>query len=511
MWMISDGDVSCQSYSYHKRVRSTDSGNSQETKRHKMAKSGSPAGSLFSAVADEEVSSAGSPFSGEEMDDMEKTGCLGNSQISSPPTRSASPAGSLFSAASDEDAGSLFSAASDEDRNDVSSAGSLFSGEEMNDAYQQLFTPAEPALKNSAVQRRPAMSQRRLDNPPAWHALPQCTSQSHPHPHLPLAFAEYLNECSAQLDGAASSSSCPLLNFFQLTWQNSLNALYCPTHNRLLPGDYVWQHIARHHKARHSGIRISSLLEAFLGHLKGCHPIIVNQSTKDLKKILPCSLDYPLSSNSGSIGQRYKCPVPSCSSWISVNNGKGAQRAEYMKHLKKHNLSNKEHEMAIQAFQPQWTEMVQIAGGKSCMGKGGDIHWFLLPNYVPGYNGGQLKDSRGVFESNPAATASELWPMKIGWCDELERIAKCLALPLAEVIIILQDLAQPPSLDLLRKCDDDDDVAQSIEHGLIQSNKLSLKYFSEGVQWVGKKFGGFGFLFPDDRYVYVLFDSMDFV
>jgi hypothetical protein len=174
-----------------------------------------------------------------------------------------------------------------------------------------------------------------------------------------------------------------------------------------------------------------------------------------------------------------------------------------VKHIKNaHNLNSKEYETAIQV-QPQWTEMVQIAGGKSRKGKGGDIHWFLLPYYAPNYDGARPESGPGVFEANPAASASELWPMQAGWCDELERISKCLGLPLTEVIIKLQDLVQPPSLSLLRKYDDE--LNQSIEKGLLQSNRLNLPYFSEGVHWVGERFGAFGYLFPDNRYVHLLF------
>ena len=158
--------------------------------------------------------------------------------------------------------------------------------------------------------------------------------------------------------------------------------------------------------------------------------------------------------------------------------------------------------MAIQV-QPQWTEMVQIAGGKLCKGEGGDVHWFLLPHYVPDYDGAWPESGPMVFEANPAASAFELWPMQAGWCDEVERISKCLGLPLTEVIIKLQDLVQPPSLSLLRKYDDE--LNQSIEKGLLLSNRLNLSYFSEGVHWVGKMFGAFGYLFPDDRYIHLLF------
>ncbi|KAF8332179.1 hypothetical protein F5887DRAFT_922500 [Amanita rubescens] len=530
------------------------------------------AGSLFSGEeTDDEDSNdilAGSLFSGEETDDIE----VGNSQILIPPTQSVSPArvtasptqsasptGSLFSDEKDNDGvssagslfsgeeidyvddiasptGSLFSAAS-EDSNENSSAGSLFSGEEIDDIdCQQSFTINSPTFPSPSIsrcqtqctskltkptnqrvqssvlknagKRQPANPQlisqgsakskiRKLNDPPAWATLPHCTSQSHPHPHLPGQFAEYLEQCSARMDGAADSPSCPLLEFFQLKWDNLLNCLYCCTHHRLLPGNYVWQHISRQHKDRHSGIRRSSLLEAFLGHLKGCHPTIVDQSTEDLKKNLPCSLNYPLSSHSSSIALRYKCQVSSCLSWISANNSKGAHILEYVRHLKsKHKLDNKEHEIAIQV-QPQWTEMVEIAGGKSQMGKGGDVHWFLLPSYSPDYNGACLEDGPAIFKSTQVAAASELWPTKIGWCNELEQISMCLGLPLTEVINILQDLARPPSLDIFRKCDDE--ITQSIEHGLIQSNKLSLKYFSEGLQWVDGNLCAFGFLFPDER------------
>lgn len=327
----------------------------------------------------------------------------------------------------------------------------------------------------------------RHNKQPPWSILPCCKYGDLSHKCIPDNMVALLRQCQEVQESQMEQINCPALAFFGLTWVSALQCLFCPKHEAIVPGNHVWDHLYTRHSGRFPGIGRDKVLVGFLGHVKVCHPSIVDQSAQDIISTLPHKLPEDLPSI--PIAQRYQCSANlECKQWISTTKSKGAVDSEYRKHLKKDHVLNVDDYILALKSQPQWTQKVMI-------------HQGMNSPYVY-FIASQVGDSGREGQRVPqplAAPPSERWPIELGWEAELQRISGILLQSREDTIAYLQDLVALPSRDRVFRCTDN--ILKAIELGLWKSNAANISYFKDVINWISTKHSSFRFLFSHDRYV----------
>lgn len=341
---------------------------------------------------------------------------------------------------------------------------------------------ARRTIHNTAPAKR---AQRSLDAPTPWEDL-ESYGSLHLHPKFPPTLATLFKECEHVREIGPVDESWPCLGFFKFLWLDALQSIFCKTHHRLIPGNYIWKHLSRSHPEKFEGITRADVLNAFLYHLMKCHPSVVNQSTHDVKQKLPMQLEIPLprdpdQKESDYLKLRYQCPEHNCTSWIQINESKGARESELRRHVKNEHPGAKP--VVNGAYTPKWTEEVEIGAGKFAKRKdgSGDHHYFTFPpKFTPGtaLTAPQLPSIANV---ELAAPSTQTWATKLGWEDELSNLAYSLG-GRRNAAKKLLDLTELPSKARIERSNDD--VSKALEHALLLSNRLNLKYLKDGAEWV---------------------------
>lgn len=297
--------------------------------------------------------------------------------------------------------------------------------------------------------------------------------------NLPSELMTLFKACSDKRSMASAPSPppsclCPLS--FGLEWNEDISCFLCTQHSRLIPGDYIWQHLSKAHKQKYVGITRATVFKAALSHIMGCYPLIKNQSTTHVKGGLPAQLATPLPLPACELTMRYKCPVMSCPKWIHKNKGRGSPEAEYNRHMTCHTAA-KENTSCHLAI-AQWTQLVDIGAGRSKLNKlSGDTHCFTFPSISQ-----TLPVSTSLFATvDHTAPSTQSWAVSLGW----EEYVKSLALQLGsrqKAVTKLQDLVALPSKKRILKITNS--TMMALEEGLLLSNKLNQTYMKAGVKWV---------------------------
>jgi hypothetical protein len=184
--------------------------------------------------------------------------------------------------------------------------------------------------------------------------------------------------------------------------------------------------------------------------------------------------------------------VQSCGKWSAINNGKGADNTEYMKHLWTHLLPGVQYESAS-LVEPQWTQSVYV-GGINKKNKLFKLIVFVIP-HMPEC----CHSAFPVPKPTQAASPAETWAADFGWDDEVLQIACALDVPKKKAIVELRHLVDLPSRHKILTAKSD--VLKAIEQGLWKLNRLSLRYFTDVICWIAGMHSSFWLLFRHERFV----------
>lgn len=268
---------------------------------------------------------------------------------------------------------------------------------------------------------------------------------------------------------------CPCPPFLGLQWHEEIGCFLCAQHSRLLPGNFIRQHLSRSHKGRYQGIHRADVFNAALSHFVGCYPKIKHQSTADVKNSLPTELTTPLPlARPCELMFRYKCPVEGCPQWSHQNKGKGIPEADHNRHLKSHDAK------AIASCRPviaQWTQRVDIGAGRSKLNElSGDTHCFILP-FPP-----SMAPQPSLFATGDlTAPSTQSWPGLLGWEEYIKALTRKFG-GRQKAVEKLRDLVALPSKKRLAK--NTNQLMEALEKGLLLSNSINMTYMKDGVKWV---------------------------
>ena len=179
--------------------------------------------------------------------------------------------------------------------------------------------------------------------------------------------------------------------------------------------------------------------------------------------------------------------------WTAINKGRGADNAEYMRHVWTHSLPGAQYASAS-CIKPQWTQSLKIGE----ITKKGSSIIFIVPH--------EPESCHAAFpvpKPTTAASPAETWAMELGWDDELQQIVSVIAGLKEDIkedaIVKLWDLVELPSRDRALKAKID--VCKFVEQGLWKSNQLNIRYFMDVISWIAGKNSLSQFLFGHDRSV----------
>ncbi|KAN0126154.1 hypothetical protein V8E53_015326 [Lactarius tabidus] len=317
---------------------------------------------------------------------------------------------------------------------------------------------------------------RELDKPFSWDKITSWSSNN--CPTLPSELTLLFSTCRG--DGSVTPTPCPCPSFFGLQWNEELGCLLCSQHSRMIPGNFIWQHLNRSHKQKYLGINRADVFKAALSHLVGCYPKIKHQSTADVKNSLPTELTTPLSELACELSFkfRYKCPVMGCPQWTHQNTkGKGIPEADHNRHLKSHKAKD------VALCRPaiaQWTQLVEIGAGRSKLKEStGDTHCFILP-FQPSTATQQSLFATGSL----TAPSTQSWPSSLGWEDYIKALAQKFG-GRQKAVEKIRYLVALPSKKRLAKTTNK--LMNALENGLLLSKSITMTYMKDGVKWVENK------------------------
>lgn len=186
--------------------------------------------------------------------------------------------------------------------------------------------------------------------------------------------ADSISHCGASKGTRPSTESCPCLSMFQMVWYPSLTAILCKKHSRLVPEDYLLEHLTRKHPGVFGGSSRPQDLVSWCDHVRGCHDI-GGQTTATVIAALPEYMSMPLPLEKEGVAQRYRCPVTGCPHWSMVNfSGTGSSHKSLLKHLRDKHKGITEISIPV----PRFTQMVEVGAGKSIAG-GHNICYIAVP------------------------------------------------------------------------------------------------------------------------------------
>jgi hypothetical protein len=291
-----------------------------------------------------------------------------------------------------------------------------------------------------------------------------------------LHLESYICHCASPSLSRSAPPRCKVLAYFALVFLESLGAVYCPSHNQIIPMAEWATHVRRSHLDWSSKTKKSECV-AMARHVADGHNLSMDQTADDLN--LPDEIDEPLSTNTSNLNLNYRCPL-GCGQWMVEDKGSNfPERFIREKHIRNNCpegvcLNYKD----IHLDEPRWIFKVRISGKKV------KFHCFVLPLEWERSDDGELT----AFPEPPLLDditplvdldGRQEWPLTLGWRAYDQEISA------NDHVVALR------SLILLPRCDcKASPNSHFLEKGLHLVDHAIIKYLRSAVSFIHEKHKG---------------------
>ena len=272
----------------------------------------------------------------------------------------------------------------------------------------------------------------------------------------------------------SAHSPCKVLAFFGLVFLETFKAVFCPTHNYIVPMSEWATHIRGNHSDWCSTTKKNECAR-MAKHVADIHDLSVDQTEEDFK--LPDEIDEPLLTDTRNLNRNYLCPL-GCGKWIAEDKGSNnPERFIREKHILSNCIKGQcPRFRTIDLDEPRWVYKVQISV------KNKKFHSFVLPL---GWERGDDEEVTPVPEAPSLDTyvvsvgsrSGQDWPVILGWPAYDQEISA------DNHVISLRSLLLLPHCD----CKKSTRNSNFLENGLHLVHHAIVKYFRTAMLFVHKK------------------------
>lgn len=260
--------------------------------------------------------------------------------------------------------------------------------------------PCKPSNQHRSVLASTTLSRAR-----------QITCENLPSGAPPFTFLHYEGYACSCHTPSSHETKCTVLGFFQLSFFQSWNAIFCPLHNCIIPASKLERHLRKAHQEWTSPTKAEESRK-MAQHIATTCGLDAGQKADDILAQLPEVLEDPPVSK--GVYRCYRCPL--CTSWHAQNTSAGSPDRYLRRHIKEHHPHRKE--MDHDVGEPRWTYRVNIYPQDS-------THVFILPADFDGNTSGDSSSETSIpprpslsinlDRSSEAISTTQDWPLLLGW------------------------------------------------------------------------------------------------
>jgi hypothetical protein len=297
-----------------------------------------------------------------------------------------------------------------------------------------------------------------------------------------LLLESYTCHCANPSFLQPSPPQCKVLSYFALVFQDSLQVVYCPGHNQIIPMSEWATHVKGSHLDWSSQTKKSDCTE-MAKHVAHSHNLSMDQTAEDLN--LPNEIEEPLSANTSKLNLNYLCPL-GCGTWVAEDKGsKFPDRFMRQKHIQNNCQKGQCSEYkVIPLDEPRWVFKVQISAKKI------KFHCFVLPlgwersddEELPVALDAPLLDHGHNAPPSEGLDGRQKWPLTLGWCAYDQEISA------NDHVVALRSLILLPRCNC--RCNASSPNSHFLEKGLHLVDHAIGRYLRSAVSFIHEKHKG---------------------